>query len=295
MFDRGATAVLSPPDLPFIVAVKQEGIYSFEEGDWSLQYRISQNIYKLVHLGHYIFGIGDCGTIIRYDLHQKKWNHTAFPTTQRLWDITGNRSGFIVTHGGSNLYVSNNFGSNWFVIKPFKSLAVQPLIRSLLYDHESIYIGTQINREYGGLWKYCLKSGKLMLVKKEVHSMISSIYKDGDEFLFITKGNARSGEGTIEMLSPYTDRWVPFAQPISEKAFLDVFMAEKKLYATTSQDEYGFSRIYEVQKERMTLIPIETVVGHGFRGAGFEDQLFICSPVECKWITKRYEVSKLIH
>lgn len=71
MFDKGSTAVLSTPNLPFIVAVKQAGIYSFEDGDWFLQYGLTQNIYKLVQLGHFIFGIGDNGTIIRYDLQRK--------------------------------------------------------------------------------------------------------------------------------------------------------------------------------------------------------------------------------
>ncbi len=291
MFEKGATAVLSTPELPFMVAVKQAGIYSFDDGDWFLQYGLSQNIYKLVQLGHFIFGIGDYGTIIRYDCKQKKWNQTSFPTSQRLWDITGNRNGFIVTHGGSNLYVSNNFGSTWSVIRPFKKLGQKPLIRSLLYNDESIYMGTQINSEYGGLFEH----REIQLVKKEAYSMISSIHKDDDGFLFIAKGNARSGEGTIEMLNPFTNRWAACQQPKSEKAFLDIFKANKKLFATTSQDEYGFSRIYEVEKESLSLLPIETVAGHGFRGAGFEDQLFICSQVESKWITKWHEASKLVH
>lgn len=295
MFERGATAVLTRPNLPFMVAVKNAGIYSFDEGEWFLQYGISQNIYKLLDLGHYIFGIGDQGTIVRYDHYQEKWNHTSFPTPQRLWDITGNRQGFIVTHGGSNLYVSNNFGSNWYIIKPFNSIAVKPFIRSLLYDHESVYIGTQINRSYGGLWKYCLSSRELQLVKKEENSMISSIFKDDDGYLFITKGNVLSGEGSIEMLCPHTNRWLTFEKPISEKAFLDVFIADKKLYVTTSHDNYGFSRIYQAQKESMTLLPIETVAGHGFRGAGFQDQLFICSPVESKWISNRRAATKLLN
>lgn len=295
MFERGATAVLSTPNLPFMVAFNKAGIYSLDDGEWFLEYSLSKNIYKLVDLGPFIFGIGDQGTVVRYDAHQKKWNHTSFQTPQRLWDISGNENGFIVTYGSSNLYVSNNFGSNWHFIKPFKSLAVQPLIRSLLYDQEFVYIGTQIHREYGGLWKYNLQTRELKLLKKEANSMISSIFKDHHGFLFITKGNARSGKGAIEMLCPYTNRWIPFEQPIAEKAFLDIFMGDKNLYATTSQDEYGFSRIYEVQKESRTLLLTETVVGHGFRGAGFEDQLFICSPVESKWITKREKVSKLVH
>lgn len=295
MFDQGATAVLATRELPFMVAVKKAGIYSFEEGEWLLQYRMSENIYKLVNLGAYIFGIGDFGTIIRYNLQDNKWTHTSFPTPQRLWDITGNSQGLIVTHGGSNLYVSNNYGSNWYFIKPFQSLPVQPVIRSLLYDHDSIYIGTQINREYGGLWKYCLSTRELKLVKKETQTMVSSIYKDEDGFLFITKGEARSGKGSIEMLNPYRNRWIPFEQPISEKAFLDVFQADNKLYATTSHDEYGFSRIYEVNKDSLCLHPIETVAGHGFRGAGFKNQLFICSPVESKWIINNCGESKLVH
>lgn len=295
MFDRGATAVLATREIPFMVAVKQEGIYSFEDGEWLLQYRMSENIYKLINLGAYIFGIGDYGTIVRYNLQENRWTHTSFPTPQRLWDITGNRHGLVVTHGGSNLYISNNFGSNWHIIKPFKSLAGQPLIRSLLYDHDSIYIGTQINREYGGLWKYSFSSRELKLIKKETQTMISSIYKDDDGYIFISKGESRSGKGSIEMLCPYQNRWIPFDQPIVEKAFLDLFSAERKLYATTSHDKDGFSRIYEVQKDSMCLHPIEIVAGHGFRGAGIENQLFICSPVESKWIVNNCGVPKLVH
>ena len=285
MFDKGSTAVLSTPDLPFLVAVKKEGIYSFEDGEWLLQHGLSQNIYKLVRLGQYIFGIGDSGTILRYDPNQRKWTHSHFSTRQRLWDITGNSTGLTITHGGSSLFVSNNFGSSWSVIKPFQCLKEKPLIRSLLYDEGSIYIGTQINREYGGLWKYSLKSGELLLVKKEQCSMISSIYKDYDGSLFITKGDALTGEGAIEMVRPYTAKWFTFHQHHSERAFLDLFRAGKKLYATTSKDENDISRIYEVNREMMALLPIETVVGHGFRGAGLDDQLFISSPVESKWVS----------
>ncbi|WP_211279013.1 beta propeller repeat protein [Sutcliffiella halmapala] len=295
MFHKGSTAVLSTPELPFLVAVKKAGIYSFEEGEWFLEYGLSQNIYKLVRLGQYIFGIGDYGTILRYDPYQQKWTHTSFPTTQRLWDITGNGTGLIVTHGGSNLYVSANFGSSWTVIKPFQSLGASPLIRALLYDKDYIYIGTQVNREHGGLWKYSMITRELTLVKKEEHSMISSICINDDDSLFITKGNVQLGEGSIEMTNSDRSQWLKFDQPISEKAFLDLFMANEKLYATSSKDEFGFSRIYEVDKEWMTLLPIETVEGHGFRGAGFDDQIFISSPVESKWIDNRYEVPKLLH
>ncbi|KAF0818279.1 MULTISPECIES: hypothetical protein [unclassified Cytobacillus] len=295
MFDKGSTAVLSTPDLPFIVAVKQSGIYSFEDGDWFLEYGLSQNIYKLVKLGHFIFGIGDHGTIIRYDLHLKKWNQTSFPTAQRLWDITGNRQGLIVTHGGSCLYISTNFGSDWSVIKPFQDLQQRPLIRSLLYHQGSIYIGTQINEQYGGLWRYHVESGELKHIKKEKHSMVSSIYRDENDLLFIAKGNARSGVGTIEVLNPFSNCWDICQQPIAERAFLDIFEANEKIYATTSQDENGFSRIYEIDKNSLSLIPIETVTGHGFRGAGFEDQLFICSHRESKWITHRFNTSAFIH
>lgn len=74
MFERGATAVLSTPNLPFMVAFNKAGIYSLDDGEWFLEYSLSNNIYKLVDLGPFIFGIGDQGTVVRYDAHQKKWN-----------------------------------------------------------------------------------------------------------------------------------------------------------------------------------------------------------------------------
>ncbi|MGD6830898.1 hypothetical protein ACQCT5_01955 [Sutcliffiella halmapala] len=295
MFTKGSTAVLSTPDIPFIVAVNKAGIYSFEEGEWLLQYGLSQNIYKLVRLGHYIFGIGDYGTIVRYDLQRRKWNHTSFPTVQRLWDITGNDQGLIVTHAGSRLYVSENFGASWSVTKPFLTLDVQPLIRSLLYEKGRVYIGTQVNKDSGGLWSYSFESGELRLVKKEESSMISSIYSDSEDSLIITKGNVHTGEGSVEVSDPIRKRWQRFSQPIQEKAFLDLFSANKKLYATTSRDTFGYSRIYELQREEMSLIPIETIEGHGFRGAGFDEQLFISSPVESKWIANRFNAPVLLH
>ncbi|MGM9929493.1 MAG: hypothetical protein ACI35P_16265 [Bacillus sp. (in: firmicutes)] len=297
MFDKGSTAVLSTPDLPFIVAVKKTGLYTFDEGEWHLQYALSHNIYKLVHIGSYIFGIGDNGTIVRYNSLLSKWVHTSFPTSQRLWDITGNEQGLIITHGGSKLYISNNFGLNWSVIKPFEAISAKPTIRSLHYHQGHIYIGTQINRDAGGLWRYSLTDGELLLVKKETSSMISSIYMDLEDCLFITKGYACSdtGEGSLEMMHAHTGECRTFHSVISEKAFLDVFTVNNKLYTTTSKDAYGFSRIYEIQKETQTLLPIETVIGHGFRGAGFNDQLFISSPVESKWICSRSKQAKLLH
>ncbi|WP_187442062.1 beta propeller repeat protein [Sutcliffiella horikoshii] len=294
MFNRGSTAVLSTPDIPFLVAVKKSGIYSFENGEWLLQYGLSQNIYKLVRLGRYIFGIGDCGTILRYDPFQKKWTHTTFSVPQRLWDITGNEEGLIVTHGGSKLYVSKNHGSSWALVKPFVFFSAPPLIRSLFFSEDYIYIGTQVNKEHGGVWRYSLITGELKLVKREENSMVSSIYISDRDSMFITKGNVKTGEGSVEMRRA-DNSWICFKQPLSEKAFLDIFMAKNRLHATTSRDEFGYSRIYEIDRESMTLIPIETVEGHGFRGAGFEDQLFISSPVESKWINNRYGVPSLLH
>ncbi|WP_198317085.1 WD40/YVTN/BNR-like repeat-containing protein [Sutcliffiella horikoshii] len=294
MFNRGSTAVLSTPDIPFLVAVKKSGIYSFEDGKWLLQYGLTQNIYKLVKLGRFIFGIGDYGTILRYDPYQKKWTHTTFSVPQRLWDITGNEQGLIVTHGGSKLYVSRNYGSSWTVVKPFASLNAPPLIRSLFFSDDYIYIGTQVNKKQGGVWKYSLLTRELKLVKREDNSMVSSIYISDRDSMLITKANVKTGEGSVEMRKA-DNSWICFKQPLSEKAFLDIFMANNRLHATTSRDEFGYSRIYEIHRESMTLIPIETVEGHGFRGAGFEDQLFISSPVESKWINNRYEVPSLLH
>jgi hypothetical protein len=125
--------------------------------------------------------------------------------------------------------------------------------------------------------------------------MVSSIYITKGNTMFITKGNVQTGEGSIEMRDHDGNSWLRFQQPLSEKAFLDLFLANHRIYTTTSRDEFGFSRIYEIHRESMTLIPIETVEGHGFRGAGFENQLFISSPVESKWINNRNEAQTLVH
>jgi hypothetical protein len=284
MFCNGSTAVASTSEMPFLVAVKKGGIYSFEEGEWLLQYPLSQEIYKLFPLGPYIFGIGDYGTIIRYHTFSKKWTRSAFPTTQRLWDICGHEGGLIVTHGGSKLYISQNFGSNWTIARPFKAVFNPPLIRSLFYHNGDIYIGTQVHREYGGLWKYSLSSQTLTLIKKEYQSMISAIYIDTDRRLIITKGTAFSGRGSVEMLLPDQPAWIVMNQPITERAFLDLFTSENQLFTTSSKDEYGYSRIYQLHFDQKKLVPIETVSGHSFRGAGHKEQLFIAGSDESKWI-----------
>jgi hypothetical protein len=295
MFDKGSTAVLSTSHLPFIVAVKNAGLYSFTKGEWLLQYSLPFSIYKLVQISSYIFGIGDHGLIVRYHSLNNKWTHTFFPTTQRLWDITGDDSGLIITHAGSKLYISYNFGASWSVVHPFKELINRPLIRSLYKHKEHIYIGTQINKESGGLWKFSLRSGKISLVKKEQHAMISSIFIDNQDSVYIAKGNVWSKEGSIEMRSDQASEWITFEHPISEVAFLDVFTVGQNLYTTTSKDDNGFSRIYKIDRQTFNLLPIETIEGHGFRGAGFEDELFISSPIESKWIDRSDENTKLVH
>lgn len=291
MFDKGATAVVATPTMPFIIAVKKDGIYSFENGDWNLQYSMTQGIYKLVPIGPYLFGIGDHGTIIRYCQVSQKWTQTAFPTTQRLWDISGTSEGYIVTHGGSRLFTSSNFGSRWSIVAPFAGLEKPPLIRSLFYHKNHIYIGTQINKRHGGLWRYSLGTCTLELMKKESHSMISAIYIDAFDRIFLTKGNGQNNGGVIEMRkSPYSE-WQVLNQPIFEKAFLDLFASKEKIFATTCRDEYGYSRIYQLDPWQLELNPIETVSGHSYRGACHNDQLLIAGSDESKWIhssSKKY-------
>ncbi|WP_153126539.1 hypothetical protein [Peribacillus tepidiphilus] len=95
--------------------------------------------------------------------------------------------------------------------------------------------------------------------------MISAIYIDTDRRLIITKGTAFSSRGSVEILLPDQPAWIVMNQPITERAFLDLFTSENQLFTTSSKDEYGYSRIYQLHFDQKNLVPIETVSGHSFR------------------------------
>ncbi|MFT8322061.1 MAG: hypothetical protein ABF649_14260 [Bacillus sp. (in: firmicutes)] len=297
MFNKGATAVVCTSPHCFFLSIREEGIYSFINGVWKFEYPLSFSIFHFRIIGDYLFGVGDNGKIIRYNLKKQIWTEATFPTVQRLWDIAGNNHGLIVTHSGSQLLFSENFGKNWIVIKPFKKLQSKPIIRSLSIFENAIYIGTQIHKECGGLWKYCLLTKTLTRIKEEQSMMISAIYVD-KEIMCIAKGACSSNNGCIEVYMNRNNQliqWKNLHSPMKENAFLDIFFSKGNLYVCSSKGVNGYSTIYYCDVRKEELIPMETIRGHCYRAAYAYDELMLAGAEESKWIALKTKTEQKIH
>ncbi|GKU84567.1 hypothetical protein [Niallia sp. NCCP-28] len=297
MFTKGATAVASLSTGSFILSIKERGIYSFTNGEWKLEYPLSYSIYHFKVIGNYLFGVGEHGTIIRYNQKNDSWAESAFPTSQRLWGITGNDSGLIVTHAGSYLIISENFGKTWTTVQPFQHLQKRPIIRSLAIEENTIYIGTQIHKESGGLWEYNLDANSLIRIKEETVMMISAIYID-KQMICIAKGSCSTFNGCVEVnkkIGKTLSNWTRFAQTINEHAFLDVFISDGKIFACSSKDNYGYSRVYYGDSLKNEIIPFDTIRGHCFRGVYVNEDFMFAGSEESKWIQLKSNNKKKVH
>ncbi|QNG59024.1 exo-alpha-sialidase [Bacillus sp. PAMC26568] len=286
MFHRGATAVEKFTDSGYFVAIKGEGLYFYDGNDhWEELLILDKTIRSLKMLGTYLFGVGEEGFIFRLNTEDFTSLTAHLPTTAAIWSITGNDSGHAVIHGKHTIYQSSDYGRSWTGYKPFKNLASKPVIRSLCLHGDQLYIGTQIHAENGGLWKYDCSKGSVTRVKKETHSMISSIAVDKNRNLLICKGSSKGASGSIEMAN-LEDRsmtfWSSCQTIFSEEAFLDIFCDETVIYASSSHDKYGYSRIYTLNADTMDLFPAETLKGHAFRVAGTGSTFFAAGLYESK-------------
>ncbi|MEC3850158.1 exo-alpha-sialidase, partial [Bacillus velezensis] len=64
------------------------------------------------------------------------------------------------------LYLSDDFGVTWHVAKPFSQLKEPPVIRSLCLHGQTIYIGTRIHMNHGGIWAYDLTEGRIRRISR---------------------------------------------------------------------------------------------------------------------------------
>ncbi|CAM5231692.1 hypothetical protein [Bacillus safensis FO-36b] [Bacillus safensis subsp. safensis] len=78
-----------------------------------------------------------------------------------------------------------------------------------------------------------------------------------------------------------------------EESFLDVSEDNGIVYVTTSQDEHGFSKVYQLDIEQKELKWFDTIKGHGFRVAN-QNKVFCASLYESKFV-RPYEEPALIH
>ncbi|MED3965143.1 hypothetical protein [Niallia taxi] len=294
MHANGATAVVSTSPNEFLVSIKGEGIYSFKHNRWKLIIPLQDSIYQLKKIGDYIMGVGERGRFIRLHERTGRWKTSFFPTSQRLWNIVGNDSGLVITHAGTQLLVSSDFGVNWKVISLFKELSVRPIIRSLTIHDEDLYIGTQIHKQNGGLWKYTLSSQQLVPVLHDEETMVSSIHVD-NSFLWLTTGACQTKKGTFAFRNHRDNKWHSLTCEIEERAFLGMVHFGEHIYVCSSKDEYGYSRIYHGDLSQMTLEPVETIKGHCFCIAASAEDLFLAGGEECKWMKASLKETKILH
>ncbi|MFC0270727.1 WD40/YVTN/BNR-like repeat-containing protein [Metabacillus herbersteinensis] len=286
MFHKGGTAVVSSSMGGYFVAVKGEGIYYYSpQGTWKRVFSTEQRILTIMEIGHTLFGAGENGMILRSMDNGETWSKTYFPTKASVWSLTGTNDGCIFAHGKHSIYVSENFGDSWIAFKPFQTLETPPVIRSLCVYGNQIVIGTQIHAQYGGIWLYDLNSGLLSHLKKEENTMISALLILDETYLLVAKGSVKGQKGTVELINlEKIPTYLSYNSLYPEESFLDLAENNGVIYATTSQDEHGYSRIYRVDLNEQLLQLFETTKGHGLRVANHAEEFFVAGLYESKWV-----------
>lgn len=297
MFHKGATAVASAKHSGYFVAIKREGIfhYSSEKG-WIKLFQLKSKICSITYIGHYLFGVGESGTIIRSSDQGMTWSLSSFPTNVTIWSITGRKDGFVCAHGKHCIYVSDDFGVSWQIVKPFSDLLNPPVIRSLCLHENRLYIGTQIHEMHGGVWAYDLDHETAFLVKKETDRMTASMIAFGGKWLVCATGSKKGKHGAVDILNIHTNEDIQIKPDIEEKeeSFLDVSEDNGIIYVTSAQDRDGFSRIYQLAFFERELKWFDTIKGHGFRVANQKENFFCAGLYECKFV-RPYEQSATAH
>ncbi len=198
MFHKGATAVMASVSSGFFVAVKGEGIFHFsaEEG-WKRLFRVKSRIHVLTYIGPYIFAAGEKGAVLRSADQGKTWTASRFPTSASVWAVAGRNDGFVCAHGTYCIYLSDDFGVTWHVAKPFSQLKEPPVIRSLCLHGQTVYIGTRIHMNHGGIWAYDLTEGRIRRISRERQRMTASMMMYQNDWLIAAKGAAKGERGSL--------------------------------------------------------------------------------------------------
>ncbi|AIU81543.1 MULTISPECIES: WD40/YVTN/BNR-like repeat-containing protein [Bacillus] len=297
MFHKGATAVMASVTSGYFVAVKDEGIFHFsaEEG-WKRLFRVKSRIHVLTYIGPYIFAAGEKGAVLRSADQGKTWTASRFPTSASVWAVAGRNDGFVCAHGTYCLYLSDDFGVTWHVAKPFSQLKEPPVIRSLCLHGQTIYIGTRIHMNHGGIWAYDLTEDRIRRISRERQRMTASMMMYQNDWLIAAKGAAKGERGEVAVRNVRTqEEFAITAGPaVREKSFLDVSEDNGIIYVTSSQDENGFSRIYQADLAAGELKWFDTIRGHGWRVANREENFFCAGLYESKFV-RPYEAVRLAH
>ncbi|MCY8909956.1 exo-alpha-sialidase [Bacillus atrophaeus] len=297
MFHKGATAVTASKSSGYFVAVKREGIfhYSLETG-WKKLFHLKSKIHSITYIGPYLFGVGEKGTVIRSSDQGRSWTMSSFPTNATVWAITGQKDGFVCAHGKHCIYLSDDYGVSWQVAKPFSSFLHPPVIRSLCLHGDTLFIGTQIHNMHGGIWAYDFKREGIRMIKKEECCMTASMLVFNGKWLVSAMGSVKGKRGVVTVLNVQTHEEYMIHSGIigSEESFLDVSEDDGIIYVTTTQDEDGYSRIYQVDLAAYELKWFDTIKGHGLRVANQKENFFCAGLYECKFV-RPYEEPAITH
>ncbi|BBP88918.1 hypothetical protein BsIDN1_25360 [Bacillus safensis] len=90
------------------------------------------------------------------------------------------------------------------------------------------------------------------------------------------RSKKKGKKGSVQILDLHTNilhdiQSQAFAR---EESFLDVSEDNGIVYVTTSQDEHGFSKVYQLDIEQKELKWFDTIKGHGFRVANQNENFF---------------------
>ena len=292
MFHKGATAVMASVTLGYFVAVKDEGIFHFsaEEG-WKRLFRVKSRIHVLTYITY-----SRLEKRRRSQISRSGKDLDGLPISdQRLrMAVAGRNDGFVCAHGTYCLYLSDDFGVTWHVAKPFSQLKEPPVIRSLCLHGQTIYIGTRIHMNHGGIWAYDLTEDRIRRISRERQRMTASMMMYQNDWLIAAKGAAKGERGGCRPKRADARGVCHYSRTaVREKSFLDVSEDNGIIYVTSSQDENGFSRIYQADLAAGELKWFDTIRGHGWRVANREEN-FLRVLYESKFV-RPYEAVRLAH
>lgn len=281
-----ATAVVSHPD-GYFLAVNGGILLLNKTGKERKVLDIDVRILDLKCSGDIIYGIGDNGVFIRSKDCGLTWEKRKLSTSGSIWSISCNEKGLVAAHGQHVVFLSRDFGRSWKIIKIFKNLENPPAIRSLYLDDYTLYIGTKIHAAYGGIWSLDLQKYRATQIKSEKSRMIASIQVH-NQFLVAASGSCKGNKGSVDFCEIPTNhtesyRWQQCLNYTKENCYLDLSEDNGYLYTSTSKDQLGKGKVFQVSLKEKLLIPCGLVNGHGWRIANKQQEYLVAGLYESSY------------
>lgn len=95
--------------------------------------------------------------------------------------------------------------------------------------------------------------------------MTASMLVFNENWLVAAMGSVKGEHGAVRNLLNGEEFIIQSSMIRIEESFLDLSEDDGIIYVTTTQDENGFSRIYQADLEARSLKWFDTIKGHGWR------------------------------